>query len=107
MSSSTMQLLTTGAGVGALLPLLTAIVQRPRWSAQQKQAVAMVAALIAGVATVATVGGWQQFQSGQLTATFLAVLAAAQTSYDLLWKPTALAPLIEGVTTRKDAKQAE
>ncbi|MFJ4880079.1 hypothetical protein ACIP93_33395 [Streptomyces sp. NPDC088745] len=102
--SSTVQLLTTGAGVGALLPLLTAIVQRPHWSAQQKQYVAVAAAVIAGVVTVASVGGWHQFQYGKLTAaTFLAVLAAAQTSYDLLWKPTTLAPLIEAVTTRKRA----
>ncbi|MEU6755972.1 hypothetical protein [Streptomyces sp. NPDC046685] len=105
---TTLESLTTGAQVGALLPLLTAVVQRPAWSAAVKKRVAVLAALLAGVVTVAATGGWEQFQNGKITAaTLLAVLAASQTSYDLLWKPSTLAPMIEAVTSRKGPQQAE
>ncbi|MFB6700158.1 hypothetical protein [Streptomyces rubiginosohelvolus] len=100
--------IATGAQVGVILPLLTAVVQRPAWSAKAKQIVAAAAALVAGVLTVAVDGGWAQFQHGtHTTLTVLGVLAAAQTSYDLLWKPTKLAPLIEAATSRKGSQQAE
>ncbi|MGW1275478.1 hypothetical protein ACWD4V_00780 [Streptomyces tsukubensis] len=98
--------ITTGAQVGILLPLLTAVVQRPAWSAEVKKLVAVAAAVIAGVATVAASGGWQQFQNGTLTtATLAAVLAASQSSYDLLWKPTRVAPAIETFTSPGAAKE--
>ncbi|OEJ21001.1 hypothetical protein [Streptomyces subrutilus] len=105
---TTLDSITAGAQVGALLPLLTAVVQRPAWSAKVKKKVALVVALVAGVATVAGTGGWAQFQHGGLTlTTILAVVAASQATYDLVWKPTTLAPLIESVTSPKGAEQAE
>ncbi|GHG80136.1 hypothetical protein [Streptomyces griseocarneus] len=104
---STLDSITTGAQVGALLPLLTAIVQRPAWSAEVKKVVAVVLALVAGVVTVAASGGWAQFQHGTLTfATLTAVLAASQATYDLLWKPSKVAPVIESVTSPKPSGQA-
>ncbi|GAA5071079.1 hypothetical protein [Streptomyces similanensis] len=105
--SATLESLSTGVQVGTLLPLLTAVVQRPAWSAKYKKVVAVVIALFAGTCAVAADGGWDQFQHGKLTAaTFLGVLAASQTTYDLLWKPTKLAPWIEALTTRKTPQQA-
>ncbi|MFH8466060.1 hypothetical protein [Streptomyces sp. NPDC017991] len=104
---STIDSITTGAQVGAVLPLLTAIVQRPAWSAEVKKLVAVVLALVAGVSTVAASGGWEQFQHGTLAfATITAVLAASQTTYDLIWKPSKVAPAIESVTSPKGAEQA-
>lgn len=106
--SATLESLSTGAQVGVVLPLLTAIVQRPTWSAKWKKVVAVAAALVAGVVAVTADGGWDQFQYGHLTAaTILGVLAASQTSYDLLWKPSKIAPWIEDRTTRKKPQQAE
>ncbi|MFJ1552697.1 hypothetical protein [Streptomyces mirabilis] len=106
--SQTLESLSNGAQVGAVLPLLTAVVQKPAWSAKYKKVVAVVAALVAGVFAVAADGGWAQFQHGQLTAvTLLGVLAASQTSYDLVWKPSKLAPMIEALTTKKTAQQVE
>ncbi|MFE9993545.1 hypothetical protein [Streptomyces avermitilis] len=106
--NATLESLTTGAQVGAVLPLLTAVVQRPAWSAKAKKVVAVVAALVAGVVAVAADGGWDQFKHGHLTAaTILGVLAASQTSYDLVWKPSKLAPWVEALTTRKTPHQAE
>ena len=106
--SPVLESLSNGAQVGAVLPLLTAVVQRPAWSAHYKKIVAVVAAVIAGTTAVAADGGWDQFQHGKLTlATFLGVLAASQTSYDLLWKPSKIAPMIEAVTTKNRSQQAE
>lgn len=105
---TTLDSLSTGAQVGAVLPLLTAVVQRPAWSEKYKKVVAVLAALLAGVVTVAADGGWAQFQHGQLTTvTVLGVLVASQTSYDLVWKPSKLAPWLEAFTTRKTPQQAE
>jgi peptidoglycan/LPS O-acetylase OafA/YrhL len=105
---TTLESLSTGAQVGAVLPLLTAVVQKPAWSAKYKKVVAVVAALVVGVFAVAADGGWDQFQHGHLTAaTLLGVLAASQTSYDLVWKPSKLAPWIEALTTKRTPQQAE
>ncbi len=105
---TTLESLSTGAQVGTALPLLTAVVQRPTWPAKWKKIVAVAAALVAGVFAAAADGGWAQFQHGQLTAaTLLGVLAASQTSYDLVWKPSKLAPMIESLTTKKTAQQTE
>lgn len=99
---STLDSVTTGAQVGAFLPLITAIAQRPSWSTEVKKIVAVVLALVAGVVTVATAGGWEQFQHGTLTfATIMSVLAASQATYDLVWKPSKVAPAIESVTSPK------
>ncbi|MFF9901217.1 hypothetical protein [Streptomyces longispororuber] len=107
ITMSTLDSLQHGAQVGVLLPLLTAIVQQPAWSANCKKAVAVVAAFIAGLVTVAADGGWDQFQHGKLTmATVFGVLAASQTSYDLLWKPSKLAPKLEALTSGKTPQQA-
>ncbi|MFP3990979.1 hypothetical protein U9R90_26635 [Streptomyces sp. E11-3] len=104
---STLDSITTGAQVGAFLPLLTAIVQRPAWSADVKKVVAVALALVAGVVTVAASGGVDQFQHGTLTfATLAAVLAASQSTYDLIWKPSKVAPAIESVTSPKGPEPA-
>ncbi|WP_328491184.1 hypothetical protein [Streptomyces zaomyceticus] len=106
--SQALNSLTTGLQVGAALPLLTAVVQRPNWSARYKRIVAVAASLLAGITAVAAEGGWAQFQQGKLTTvTVLGVLVAAQTSYDLLWKPSKIAPVIEAATSRKTPQQAE
>ncbi|MER6616257.1 hypothetical protein [Streptomyces xantholiticus] len=106
--TNTLEALTAGAQVGTVLPLLTAVVQRPAWSASMKKVVAVLAALVAGVGTVAGTGGLEQFSHGVPTmATILAVLAVSQTSYDLLWKPSKVAPMLEAATTRKSLQQAE
>ncbi|MER7759483.1 hypothetical protein [Streptomyces sp. NPDC097619] len=99
---STLDSIVTGSAVGAFLPLLTAIVQRPQWSVLTKKIVAVVTALVAGLLTVAAVGGPEQFQHGLPTlGTLAAVLAASQSAYDLIWKPTTIAPAIEAATSPK------
>ncbi|MFB6630046.1 hypothetical protein ACFCWY_09130 [Streptomyces sp. NPDC056362] len=105
--SAALNSVSVGAQVGALLPLITAVVQRRTWSAGRKKTVAVLISVLAGATTVAADGGWSQFHSGKLTtATVLAVVAAAQASYALFWKPTKVAPFIEGLTSPKAPQQA-
>ncbi|NEA53605.1 hypothetical protein G3I60_05390 [Streptomyces sp. SID13666] len=100
--TSTLSTVRTGAEIGALLPLLTAVVQRPAWSAPIKRVVAVVVALVAGVIAVLGTGGLAQLTHGIPTmATIMAVLAASQASYDLVWKPAGVAPTIESATSPK------
>lgn len=104
--SATLNSVTVGAQVGALLPLITAVVQRRAWSARRKKAVAVLVSVLAGAATVAADGGWSQFYSGKLTTvTVLSVVVAAQASYGLFWKPTRVAPIIEALTSPKASQQ--
>lgn len=103
--TTTLDALTSGVSVGAVLPLLTAVVQRPAWSAKWKKVVAVAVAVVGGVGTVAAHGGLAQLQHGHVTvATLLGVLAASQTTYDLVWKPSNLAPMIEALTTPKTSQ---
>jgi hypothetical protein len=105
--SSTLHLVGTGSAVGGLMPLVTAVVQRPEWSVRAKKTVAVVMALVAGVVTVAADGGLEQFQHGVPTlATIAAVLAVSQSAHDLIWKPSGVAPAIESATSPKTASPA-
>ncbi|MFD7334943.1 hypothetical protein ACFV98_02920 [Streptomyces violascens] len=98
--SSTLDSIATGSAVGSLIPLLTAIVQRPTWSVATKKVVATVVALLGGVITVVSVDGLDLFEHGLPTlGTLAAVLAASQATYDLVWKPSKVAPAIESVTS--------
>lgn len=100
---STLDSIATGSAVGALLPVLTAVVQQPKWSAGNKRVVAVFAALVGGVVTVASAGGLEQFQHGPEAALagVAAVVAASQATYDLIWKPSKIAPAVEAATSRK------
>ncbi|MFE1289613.1 hypothetical protein [Streptomyces sp. NPDC058751] len=96
---STLHSVAVGSGVGAVLPLLTAVVQQPFWSARVKRIVAVVVAGIAGVVTVASTGGLDQFTHGvPALGTIGAVLAASQAAHDLVWKPSAVTTVIESRT---------
>lgn len=98
--SSTLEVIGTGTAVGSLLPPLTAIVQKPKWSAGVKRIVAVVAAVIGGIVTVASTGGLEQFQQPVAAlGGIAAVIAASQTTYDLIWKPSKIAPAVESATT--------
>lgn len=101
---STLDTIAVGSGVGALLPLLTAIVQQPFWSPSVKRIVAVVLALGAGVITVVSTGGLDQFTHGLPTlGTLAAVLAASQAAHDLLWKPSTITSRIESKTSPRPA----
>ncbi|MFJ8301352.1 hypothetical protein ACIQ9R_36375 [Streptomyces sp. NPDC094447] len=90
------------AGIGGFVPLLTAVVQQPFWSAPAKRIVAVIVALVVGVVTVASTGGIDQFTHGLPTlGTIAAVLATSQAAHDLLWKPSTITAKIESATSPK------
>ncbi|MEW1657850.1 hypothetical protein [Streptomyces sp. NPDC093707] len=104
---STLNTIATGTAVGALLPLLTAIVQQPHWSASVKRVVAVVVALIGGVITVASTGGTGLFSQGLPTlGTLAAVLAASQATFDLVWQPSTVTGRIEAKTALRPEGRA-
>lgn len=98
--SSTLEVIGTGSVVGSLLPPLTAIVQKPKWSANAKRIVAVIAAALGGIVTVASTGGLDEFtQPVTALGGIAAVIAASQTTYDLIWKPSKIAPTVEAATS--------
>ncbi|MFJ4342688.1 hypothetical protein [Streptomyces sp. NPDC088915] len=104
---NTLDTIAVASAVGSVLPLLTAVVQQPFWSARAKRVVAVVVALLAGVVTVASTSGTDQFTHGLPTlGTILAVLAASQTAHDLVWKPSKITTKIESVTSPKQGTTA-
>lgn len=89
-------LIAHNALVGALLPLLIAVIQQPRWSNPVRSVVTLVLCLAAG-ALVA-------YQSGRLTGqgfgySATTVLLAAWATYTHFWKPTNIAPVVELLTS--------
>ncbi|WP_329317399.1 hypothetical protein OG723_44240 (plasmid) [Streptomyces sp. NBC_01278] len=102
---NTLDTIAVGSGVGAVLPLLTAVVQQPHWNARAKRIVAIIAAALAGAVTVASTGGVEQFTHGIPTlGTIIAVLAASQAAHDLLWKPSTISSKIESKTALSQAE---
>lgn len=88
----------SGLLVGALLPLLTAVVQQPRWSRRQRSLAAAGLSLAAGVVVVLLGGGFAHGLEDPLF-TIAAVMAAAEATYEKVWQPKGVAAAIERVTS--------
>jgi len=89
-----------GAGIGAALPLLIAVLLRPHWSAAVKHWIVGGLAVLSGVGTVAAQGGFNTSSSPlALIGAISAVYAASQIAYAGLWHPTGIAPSIETATS--------
>lgn len=82
--------------VGALTPLVVAVVQQPKWTSRARAIVAVISSIVLGTGTA--------FFNGTLTGTTIAasvgtVLVTALTTYRNLWVPTGLVPAIEAATS--------
>ena len=84
--------------IGAVLPFLIAVVNRPKWSGTVRQIVAVAISLAVGLVTVVVQGAADFTLQGALV-TLAAVVGAAQATYALVWKPSKIAPVLERVTT--------
>lgn len=78
-----------GLLVGVVLPLLTAVVQQPRWSPTVRRAVAVAAAVVGGVLTCLADGTLAD--GGTVLETVAVVLVASQALYATLWQRAAAA----------------
>ena len=83
--------------VGFGLPLLVAVIQQPRWSNPIRVAMSVATAIVAGAGTAYFSG---EFTGRGIVSCVLVVLVASIATYQNLWKPTKIAPLIEAKTTR-------
>lgn len=91
-----MSLEMLSALVGALLPMLVAVVNRSHWPAWGKGVVVLASSVVAGGVTA--------WWSGQLTGlrwteSALIIAGAAVVAYRHFWQPTGIAPAIEAATT--------
>jgi hypothetical protein len=86
-----------GALLGVFTPLLTAIVQRPTWSAPKRTIIAVGISILLGLLTCladGTIG-----KGATVVATVAAVVMASAAAYKTLWKPVGVAGSIELATT--------
>lgn len=83
--------------LGVLTPLVVALVQQPGWSRPLRAIVSVVASVVVGVITVAANGDLTEPRP--VLAVIALVLVASNTAYTTLWKPTGVAPAIEGATS--------
>ena len=88
----TVQTLDWAAIVGALAPLLIAVLVQTPWSSQVKSWAAFGVCLAAAAVTAYVRGtiNWQD-----IGVTTVAIVTAAQATYHGLWKPSNIAPSIE------------
>ena len=79
--------------VGFFSPLAIAVIQQARWTTRTKS-------LVAFGFYVAAVTAWLQgiFTTSGLVVAVLVVFVTAGNAYQLLWKPTGVAPAIESHT---------
>lgn len=91
---------TWGLILGVVLPLLTAVVQQPRWTNGQRKVVAALIAILAGVLTALANGALDEGQT--VLSTIAAILVSSQTTYQHLWK-NGPATSIEYATSSADA----
>ena len=83
--------------VGFLLPLVTAVVQQPKWSSAVRASVGALMAIVFGLAT-----SYFDGSLGDASNTIGAVLVvglASLTFYKQFWTPTKIAPNIEAATS--------
>lgn len=94
---------TAGLLVGLLAPLLTAVVQQPRWSNTVRRVVAVAVAVVLGLLTCLAQGTLDN--GDDVLGAILTVLIASQATYRTLWRN--LAPAIEEKTSGGSSEQPE
>lgn len=94
---------TIGLIVGVFAPLLTSVVQQPRWSQRTRAVIGALVSVLLGIGVCAVNGVFSDpsaFATGQtLLATVAAVLVASQSAYRGMWKQTGISPAIEVATS--------
>lgn len=88
---------TVAAILGALAPLVVAVLNRTSWSTELKQIVAIGAAIALALIALAVTGGFTGVTD--VGALILLVVGTSQAAYALVWKPMGVAPAIEAKTS--------
>jgi len=89
--------------VGLLLPLLTSVVQQPKWSKRTRTVLSVAVSLVAGVVSYVTASGMNIVpeQPSTIVVFIVGVVLASATAYKTIWQPTGTAPAIEAATSPK------
>lgn len=97
---NTIELASVTAAVGVFMPMVIAVVMRPTWSKRARLVVAMVTSLLAGLGTVYAAGQLNtELTPGNILVSLMAVVAAAQVTFDKFWKPLGVTSAVERATT--------
>lgn len=86
--------------MGVITPLVTAVIQQPRWHQRTRVLVAVVVSAIMGVGTVYFTDP-TSLDSGVTMTVVVAIMTASAASYNTLWKPLGIRRL-EDVTSPGD-----
>lgn len=92
--------------VGALLPLLTSVVQQPQWSARTRTVMAVGVSVLAGLVTYVTQFGFEITSASTLITFVVGVALASATAYKNIWKPAGVSPAIEESTSPHNTPEA-
>lgn len=83
---------------GVLTPLLTSLVQQPKWSRRTRVIVSVIVSAAIGLLTLLANGSLNDGPQTALSAVTL-VIVAASASYKTIWEPMGVAPAIESATS--------
>ena len=86
--------------VGTLLPLLTSIIQQPKWSDRTRTLVGVGVSVLAGLVTYVSQYGLDVSSVSKIVSVVVGVILAAATSYKSIWKTSGVAQRLEVATTR-------
>lgn len=90
--------------VGFLSPIVIAVVQRPTYGNQVRVLIMVAWSGISGTGTAWLAG---EFTGRGITSCVLLVVISAISSYQSIWKPLRVAPVIEAKTSGKRARVTE
>jgi hypothetical protein len=90
------QLVSAAALVGVLLPFLAAVLKQDRWSAKTNNAIALAAAVTAGVLTAVARG---ELSAGSIVQSIVSVVVLSHTAYEALYKPQGWAETVQRLTS--------
>lgn len=95
----TAEVVATILAVGALLPLLTSVVQQPRWSNRTRTVLAVIVSLVAGLVAYVSQFGLNFSSVSNVVTVVVGVIVLAAGTYQAIWKPSGVAPAIERATS--------
>ena len=95
------QLLEAAAIVGALMPMLVATINQPRWPKWGRALAAVLVSAAVGTLTAATSG---ELTGRTLAETITVVIAATLATYHLWWRRSGITTAIEVATSRAPAE---
>ena len=101
------ELIAVILSVGALLPLLTAVLQQPSWSDKTRTVAGIGVSALAGLVSYVSVNGLDFSTPSAIVASVVGVIIAAAASYRTIWKPSGVAPIIEAKTSKNAVVRKE